>query len=159
MFDINKKTCNLQHINIRDERHGEENVLAVDLKFSGDFDGDILAEFGAELRHSMYKKADDPDLADQASDMPTELRFKTLCQPLKFDNEIIGADVEVSYGLGTIKLETCDVNGFKVECHDGGTVGVTFRVQARPTGDQLAKLSVVLGGPVEVSIEPPEAAQ
>lgn len=157
MFDIEKKPCTLQHINIRDEKHGEENVLAIDMKLTGDFDGDILAEFGPELRHALYKKADGGDLVDTASEVPTALRFPQLCQPLKFADEIIGASVTVAYGIGDIALETCDINNFKIECHDGGTVRVTYRVQARPTGEQLAKLSQVLGTAVEVSIDPPEA--
>lgn len=158
MFDIEKKACTLQHINIRDEKHGEENVLAVDIKFAGDFDGDILAEFGPELRASFYKKAEGGDLADQASTVPTALRFPKMIQPLKFSDEIIGAAVTVAYGIGDIVLETCDINNFRVECKDGGTVRVTYRVQAKPTGEQLAKLSQMLGSNVDVSIDPPEAA-
>lgn len=158
MFDIEKKPCTLQHINIRDEKHGDENVLAIDMKLTGDFDGDILSEFGAELRHALYKKAEGGDLADQASTVPTALRFPKMIQPLKFSDEIIGAAVTVAYGIGDIVLETCDINNFRVECKDGGTVRVTYRVQAKPTGEQLAKLSQVLGSAVEVSIDPPEAA-
>lgn len=157
MFDIHKKNCTLQHINLRDEKHGEDNVLAVDIKLQANFDGDILAEFAPDLRHSMYKKADDPDLADQGSDVPTQLRFPKLAQPLKFGDEIIGAEVAVSYGIGEITLATSDINNFKVECKDGGTVSVTFRVQAKPTGEQLAKLSMMLGATTEVTITPPEA--
>jgi hypothetical protein len=159
MFDLDKKTATLQHINIRDEKHGEENVLAVDLKFSADFDGDILAEFGSALRHSMYEKDTAGDLADQGSDTPTKLRFPQMAQPLKFCHEIIGASVDVAYGIGSVTLDTVDVNGFKVECHNGGTVGVTWRIQAKPSAEQLGKLSMLLGGPVEISITPPETLQ
>lgn len=158
MFDLDKKTCTLDHINIREEKHGEDNVLAIDLKLTGKFDGDILAEFGPELRHSMFKKAESGDLVDQVSDAPTALRFPRMVQPLRFDDEIIGASVMLAYGIGNIKLETCDINNFKVECNEGGTVQVTFRVQAKPSGDQLAKISMMLGTPVEVSIANPEAA-
>ncbi len=159
MFDIDKKTCTLDHINIRDEKHGEENVLAIDLKLRGDFDGDILAEFGPALRSSMFKKSEGGDLADHGSDAPTALRFPNMVQPLRFDDEIIGAGVKLSYGIGDITLDTCDINNFRVECHEGGTVRVMFRVQAKPTGEQLAKISAMLGTPVEVSIDPPEAVR
>ena len=158
MFDLDKKDCTLVHINLRDEKHGEENVLAVDLKFKGDFDGDILAEFAPDLRHSLYKMAEGGDLADQASTVPTALRFPKMIQPLKFDMDIIGAAVTLAYGLGDLDLDTCDVNNFKLECHDGGTVSVTYRVQAKPTGDQLAKISMMLGSAVSVSIDSPQAA-
>ncbi len=157
MFDIENKACTLQHINIRDEKHGEENVLAVDIRFSGDFDGDILAEFGPALRACLYKKAEDGDLADQASTVPTAMRFPKMIQPLKFADEIIGAAVTVVYGIGDIVLETCNVNNFRVECKEGGTVRVTYRVQGNPSGEQLAKLSQMLGLIVDVSIAPPMA--
>lgn len=81
-----------------------------------------------------------------------------MIQPLKFSDEIIGATVTVAYGIGDIALEICNVNNFRVECKDGGTVRVTYRVQAKPTGEQLAKLSQVLGASVDVSIDPPAAA-
>jgi len=155
MFDIFKKDCTLQHINIRDEKHGEENVIAVDIKFAADFDGDILAEFGPGLRALFYVRNDGGDLADQGNNQPTALRFPKMVQPIKFDDEIIGAKVTVAYGLGDIELDACNVNAFKIECKEGGTVRVSYRVQAKPTGEQIAKLSQVLGSNVEVSITPP----
>jgi hypothetical protein len=156
MFDLDKKSCTLLHCNGRHEKHGEDNVLACDLKFKGDFDGDILAEFSPTLRSAMYAKKDGGDLADQGSDTPTAVRFPNLVQPLKFSDEIIGAAVTVAYGIGDIVLETCDINNFRVECKDGGTVTVTFRVQARPTEEQLARLFALLDTSVPITITPPE---
>lgn len=156
MFDLSKKSCTLHHVNGRHEKHGEEDVLACDLKFKGDFDGDILAEFSPTLRSAMYAKKVGGDLADQGSDMPTALRFANLVQPLKFTDEIVGATVEIEYGLKVITFDTANVNEFKVECNDGGTVTVAFRVQARPTEEQLAKLFALLDTSVPVTIAPPE---
>lgn len=93
MFDLNQKSFTLGHVNGRHEKHGEEDVLACDLKFKGDFDGGILAEFSPTLRHAMYAKHEGGDLADQGSDTPTAVRFPNLVQPLKFTNEIVGATV------------------------------------------------------------------
>lgn len=96
-------------------------------------------------------------VADQASTVPTAMRFPKMIQPLKFADEIIGAAVTVVYGIGDIVLETCNVNNFRVECKEGGTVRVTYRVQGNPSGEQLAKLSQMLGLIVDVSIAPPMA--
>lgn len=156
MFDLQKKSCFLAHCNGRHEKHGEEDVLACDLKFKGDFDGDILAEFSPTLRSAMYAKKDGGDLADQGSDTPTAVRFPNLVQPLKFTNEIVGATVQLEYGLQTITFDTANVNEFKVECNEGGTVTVTFRVQARPTEEQLARLFALLDTSVPITITPPE---
>lgn len=156
MFDLNKKGVTLLHVNGRHEKHGEDDVLAVDLKFRGDFDGGILAEFAPELRHSLFKKESGGDLADQGTDTPTKLRFPHLVQPLKFGNEVVGARVELEYGLQTIAFETANINEFKVECHEGGTVTCTFRVQARPTEEQLARVFALLDTAVPITITPPE---
>lgn len=156
MFDLSKKACFLAHCNGRHEKHGEDDVLACDLKFKGDFDGGILAEFHPTLRSLMYAKHEGGDLADQGSDTPTQLRFTNLVQPLKFTNEIVGATVTLEYGLKPIVFDTANVNEFKVECNEGGTVTVTFRVQVRPTEEQLAKLFALLDTSVPVTITPPE---
>lgn len=156
MFDLDKKSCTLNHVNGRHEKHGEEDVLACDLKFKGDFDGDILAEFSPTLRSAMYMKKEGGDLADQGSDMPTAVRFPNLVQPLKFTNELVGATVALDYGLQTITFDTANVNEFNVECNEGGTVTVTFRVQVRPSEEQLAKLFALLDTSVPVTITPPE---
>ena len=156
MFDLSKKSCTLNHVNGRHEKHGEEDVLACDLKFKADFDGDILAEFSPTLRSAMFAKKDGGDLADQGSDTPTALRFPNLVQPLKFTDEIVGATVDLDYGLKTITFDTANVNEFKVKCNEGGTVSVTFRVQVRPSEAQLAKLFALLDTSVPVTITPPE---
>jgi len=156
MFDLSKKACFLAHCNGRHEKHGEDDVLACDLKFKGDFDGGILAEFHPTLRSLMYAKHEGGDLADQGSDTPTQLRFSNLVQPLKFTDEIVGATVTLEYGLKPLVFDTANVNEFKVECNEGGTVTVTFRVQVRPTEEQLAKLFALLDTSVPVTITPPE---
>ena len=156
MFDLNQKSCTLGHVNGRHEKHGEDDVLACDLKFKGDFDSGILAEFHPTLRSLMYAKHEGGDLADQGSDTPTQLRFTNLVQPLKFTNEIVGATVTLEYGLKPLVFDTANVNEFKVECNEGGTVTVTFRVQVRPTEEQLAKLFALLDTSVPVTITPPE---
>jgi len=159
MFDLNEKNCTLLNVNGRHEMHGPDKVLAVDLKFRGDFDGDILAEFAPALRHAMYAKTEGGDLADQGTDTPTKLRFPNLIAPLKFEDEIVGGRVELQYGLQTIAFETANINKFEVECHDGGTVTVAFRVQARPTEEQLARCFALLDTQVPVTITPPEVKQ
>lgn len=156
MFDPNEKNCTLLNVNGRHEMHGPDKVLAVDLKFRGDFDGDILAEFAPALRSAVFAKNEGGDLADQGTDTPTKLRFPNLIQPLKFENEVVGARVKLPYGLQTIEFETADVNKFEIECHDGGTVTVSFRVQARPTEEQMARCFALLDTQVPITTTPPE---
>ncbi len=157
MFDLSKKSLTLSNVNGRHEKHGEEDVLAADLKFSGDFSGDILAEFHPTLRSAMFAKNEGGDLADQGSDVPTALRFKNLCWPLKFTNELIGAAVTLEYGLTEIVFDPAKVNDFKVECCDGGTVKVSFRVQVSGIGEEsLARCFMLLDTSVPVTIVPPE---
>lgn len=157
MFDLHKKSLTLSHVNGRHEKHGDDNVLAADLKFIGKFSGDVLAEFAPTLRSAMFTKAEGGDLADQGSDVPTALRFKNLCQPLKFSNELVGAAVTLEYGLQEIIFDPAKVNSFALECFDGGTVKVTFRVQVSGISQEsLARCFMLLDTLVPVTIVPPE---
>lgn len=157
MFDITAKTCRLTNVNGRHEKHGDENVFAADLELAADFSNDVLAEFAPALRSCLYERDDDGDLDARGQDRPTKLRFPKLVQPLKWDDEIVGATVTIDYGFTPLTFELVQVNKFRIELKEGGTVTVQFRLQLRPTEEQVAKLLMRLDSEVAVTIEPPEA--
>lgn len=156
MFDLDKKTCRLTNVNARHEKHGEENVLAADMEFKAEFSNDVLAEFAPALRASLFEKDSSGDLADQAEDRPTKLRFPSLLQPIKWDAEIIGANLSIDHGMTPLSFDLADISKFRLECHEGGMVAVMFRAQVHPSEAELAKLFMCLDTNVELSIETPE---
>lgn len=42
---------------------------------------------------------------------------------------------------------------------EGGTVGMTFRIKAKPTGDQIKMLYEIMVGEIDVEVKPAEEKQ
>jgi len=166
MFQLLTPTpVTLKHVNLRPEKHGDESVRAIDVKFSLKQGNDILDLFHPKLRTRLYWNQKEQE--QQQERMPgvpaslPDLIFPEL-EPLKWDLELIGAKVIVDYGLGpdagsSIELCDCKVNAFLFECQQGGTVDVTFRVQTSNFPDgALDKLSKQLDHETAVQVLPAE---
>ena len=162
MFAFDKPTAvKLAHINCREERHGDESVAAIDLKFVSEAGNSQLAMLHPDLRAALYDTDDDerPGL-DGIEPIATKLRFPAMLQ-FAWELEMTGCEVEVDYGLGlesNIVLADCKVNQFRVECRPGGTTLITFRVQTSnfPEG-AVDKLLGKLGHETAITLEAPAA--
>ena len=156
-FQLEQQTATLLHINPRPEKHGEENVPAADLKVEVRDGSHLLSMFHPTLRSMLYKADESEGGLDGVEQPLTVLRFGTLIERLRLDLSLKGADVVIGFGLGgvsDISLDTVDVDSFSVTLSEGGTVGMTFRVKARPTGEQIKKLYEVMGCEITVSVTP-----
>lgn len=166
MFSIHQQTAKLAHLNVRAEKHGDEDVGAADLKITFTDSSGILSEFHPTLRSMMYKApktpADQEDIFEPAQESLTVRRFGTLIEVLRLKHEVKGATVIIGFGLGgasDIELETVDVDHFSAELLEGGSVNLTFRVKCAPTSDQIARLYEVLGGEITITVMPPDDPQ
>lgn len=159
MFDLNKQKVKLSSVNARAEIHGEDRRPAFDLKFEAQCGNDVLIHFHPELRTTVYKKNEQPDLVDQIdTEALTALRFPKM-GAIKWDWEGTGYNVTVDYGLGgksDIKLAECQLDGFKFVCQEGGTVIVVFRVICHPETADVGRLCEFIQREVEISVTPPE---
>ncbi|WP_258304812.1 hypothetical protein, partial [Escherichia coli] len=78
----------------------------------------------------------------------TVRRFGNLIERLRLDFSLKGADVVIGFGLGgdsDISMDCVDVDSFFVTLMEGGTIGLTFRIKARPSGEQIKKLYEIMG--------------
>lgn len=163
MFSLANKTAKLTSVNPRAEIHGSDHVMAADLKFEIKVGNDVLSEFDPSLKSSLYKKADGPqgELIQEVGHLPS-LKFP-LMGPVKWGKEFSGYEVVVHYGVsgkGDIRLMTCEVDQFRFDCQDGGTVVIGFRVIAHPEPVELGRLCEMIQQEVELSmIEPSEEQQ
>lgn len=156
------------HMNLRQEKHGEDSALAVDLKLSLKTTNDVLAMFHPSLRACLFQKPDgaDADLVAQANaDELVSYRFPAM-ETIRWAHEQHNTVVRFPIGLTgkkDIVLDDARINAFVLECYDGGTVDVTWRVQSVVTPEQIQGLSDRLEtGKVEVQItyvEPEEPQQ
>lgn len=168
MFSLIRTNATLSNVNPRAEKHGDENVLACDLKFQVKLPNDVLSEFHPALKTFLYFKSVNPgdgDLVDEArKDDPgwlPNLRMPDL-HPLKHKHELIGATLTIHAPIAKqndIELDGCHVDGFTFDCQEGGTVIVTFRAQAHPDEKTIGKLCAHIQEEVEISVEPPEPGE
>lgn len=166
MFSIQQQIAKLAHLNVRAEKHGDEDQGAADLKIELTASNGILAEFHPVLRSSFYKAPETPenqeDIFQPDPDALTVRRFGDLIQTFRLKHAVKGATVTIGFGLGgpsDIELETADVDKFTCELMEGGSVHLTFRVACHPTADQIAKLYEILGGEIEITVTPPQSPQ
>ena len=156
----------LSHLNVRAEMAGKEPVPAVDMKFTLTGSNNLLEMFDAGLKGVLYKPADatwQPDLdgVDPATDMPA-LRSSSIEMPISLNKDYIGRNLVVDFGLGgssNIELSGCDVDNFKVNCIEGGSVEISFRVQASGLNDKaLGTLGTLVKHSVQITLmSSPEA--
>jgi hypothetical protein len=176
MFALPSGTCaKLVHVNIRAELHGAETVPQADLRFEVALPNSFLDALDPALRTCLYRPAPPahpgallPELPGIApvSDTPA-LRFPELAMPLKWDEEGAGYTLSVQPmihgGAPPLVIPECTVDAIRLDCLDGGTVGVGFRVQTTnaPDVDTIAELARFVQRTVTIELRPakvPETA-
>lgn len=161
MFDLARKNCKLQHLNTRIEKHGDEDVLACDLRFEYTCSNLELDRFSPDLMYALFKR--DDDKLDLFQDGQTGAHLTVVRHPqigvIKWDGaEIIGGTLTFDYGAPekAIQFDGVTIGGYKIEPLQGGSIKILFRAQVNPAHDQRAILMDLLElGTVTVTIEPP----
>lgn len=150
-------------INLRAELHGKDPIPAADIGFRLVGPNTLLDMFDTGLRHAFYRavtvEGEDPqpelDGVDPLTTTP-ELRTTSIDMPVKLIREYLGRNVIIDYGLGgksNIDLPSCDVNDFKVNMKEGGTVEIDFRVQVAGLDDKVVgKLGVLVKHDVKITV-------
>lgn len=162
MFELTKQKSKLSSVNPLAELHGEDKKLAVDLVFEMKVSNDVLSFFDPSLKSALYKAnyntAGQAELIQEAGHLP-QLKFPKM-GAIKCGYEGAGYEVTVHYGVSgkdDIRLTETQIDGFKFDCQDGGTVGVRFRVIAHPDTPELGRLCELIQREVDITVEPPSA--
>lgn len=157
---LKETNAKLLNVNPRPELHGDEKKPAADLSLNVHLHNKELDQFDLRLRHALYEKdATQGDLVsgDDPEHLP-KLRFPQLDQPLKWDGEQVGGKVTFHRGISAksdLVIEGVLINKFQIEAIEGGSVGLTFRVQFKPEEKEIGKLCMLTGQDVQISVEPP----
>lgn len=79
MFELLKHKSKIAHLNIREESHGDDKVLAEDIKVQADVPNDFLSYLAPTLKWSLYDKPSNAqgELIEDAGHMP-RLRYSQL---------------------------------------------------------------------------------
>tara|TARA_R110000868_G_scaffold411755_1_gene708941 strand:+ start:42481 stop:42972 length:492 start_codon:yes stop_codon:yes gene_type:complete len=152
MFTLKKQIAVLSHLNLRDEKHGEETVLAADLKIKADVPNLFLEQLAPGLRASLYKDDEDNPALFEDGHMPV-LRYSQL-EPLKFAVPMPSAQLVIQdEDPANPDLEfTVAIKNILLDCRAGGTVAITFSAATLPDAHQVGSLSALLGSNVTVSL-------
>lgn len=157
MFQLSRQNAKVAHVNLREEKHGDEDVLACDLKIEAKLPNSFLCQLHPELPASLYERGSELDLGD---DHLSKLRYPLLTMPLQWEGKIVGGKVTLHAPVSDDDLIIFgDVDKLKLSPMDGGSVTVAFRAQFLPDGDQAARLPFLLGKLVEISVEKPQVEE
>jgi hypothetical protein len=154
----------LANVNARSEVHGDEREPAGDLKFEAFLPNDVLVEFDPALRSLLYcfNDAQQRDLVEEGRkgdpNYLPDLRMPKLMGPFRWDEEMLGATVSLQVRGEKSRVELADakVNNFQLEVQGGGTVLLSFRVQAHPDERKFGKLCTLIQNEVQVTLTPAE---
>jgi hypothetical protein len=163
MFSLTNEKAKLVNLNPRSELHGTDHKLAVDLSLEITQSNDVLSEFHPALKSFLYDKGDaaQQELIKDAAHLPA-LRFSNLKMPIGWNAELKGYLVTVHYGIGgksDVVLADCEVDNFKFDCKEGGSVTLKFRAIAHPTPEQVGIQAGLIQQEIDMSLQPPEEQQ
>lgn len=148
MFTLKKQHAKVSHINTREEKHGDEPVLAIDIGLQMDVGAEFLDALEPGLRGAFYGATEDDD------GPPTKLLYAAL-GPLTWACNMKDASLEFHARAKADQLQfTVSVKKLKLELLAGGTVSAHFHAQTNPTPDQVGRLSAKLGDMVSISVVP-----
>lgn len=162
MLELESQLVKIKHINTRNEKHGEDNVLSVDLKLQARVSNDLLAQFSPTLKSSFYYKDESVqgDLVSDAAYLPN-LKNPAL-GAVKWDGDWEHQLLRILSKVrpkDDILLEDARVNKLSFDFQEGGTVFINFRVQAYPDEKTTARILQLLGQEVHMSLSFQEPEQ
>ncbi|MGE8367036.1 hypothetical protein ACU4HD_12175 [Cupriavidus basilensis] len=162
MLELDTEMVRINHINTRNEKHGDDNVLGVDLKLQARLSNDALALFSPTLKSSFYHKDDavQGDLVTDAGYLPN-LKHPAI-GAVKWDGDWEHQRLQIHNGVKPefdIVLDEAKVNKLSFDFQEGGTVFVNFRVQAHPDEKTTARILQLLGQEVHMSLSFQEPEQ
>lgn len=152
-FALKKQKALLAHLNVRIEKHGEDNVLANDIKIQADVSNTFLNQLAPGLLQALYKaEGDQREIPMPDAHLPV-LVHENL-EPLVFNVNMTGATFVIHGERKADNIEFSEVKIKKIscECKQGGTVSITFRAQVLPEPAHAGKVDLLLGGDVKVSV-------
>ena len=154
MFQLTAQQSKIAHLNVRKEKHGQEEVTAVDIKVEVDVPNDFLSYLNSTLKSDLYGKYDNAAQGDLVPDPGYLPRLKhPEIKHIKWTGEMKKAQVIIHGATKKASIAfDADVNKLVLECKDGGTVSISFRVQVIPEANLKSKLLDMLGVETKVTV-------
>lgn len=157
MFKLSMVSADLVHINLRDEKHGEESVPCTDLKFVADVPQSFLTQLDPALLEMLYKPEGESP-GEQAplitGDGHMPLRFPKLPR-LAWAAAPFSAEVVLHAPKKKDEYRAVgSVDKLVLEPKEGGPVTITFRVSVTGTTPADVAHIVARKGMGDLSVSP-----
>lgn len=162
MFEVDQTRAFVSSVNMRAEKHGDENVLASDIKFEVHLPNTVLNEFDKGLMNALYREVRKGEQQELIGDNKcVAVRFPLL-DGFKWEEEFTGYKVVIASELGLADpLELADITlkKFAFDPKEGGSVVVTFNAVAHPSSDEAGELCALIQENVNLTLIAPQAAE
>ena len=164
MFKLERENAKITHLNLRSEKHGDENTPTCDIKVSVDVAAERLGDIHPGLCESLYRQ---PTTGDQIAliDKKAEKAFTVIrhpgLEPVKLKQKFPGYELLV-FAPGSdddedgIAFVDGEVKNFTIIPREGGTTTITFSVGTEVDEDDISGLLPFLRDPDAVlTLTPP----
>lgn len=156
-FEYERQLTKLIHINVRTEKHGDQDVTAIDMDFRYTSSNQSLVMFSPTLKSCLFQKEDTPQQdINPDPDHLTVLKNPKM-GPIKWDEKYEGARFVVHIGASgkeDVVFADAKVSKFVIEPKEGGTVVYGYQVRCNPTDKDIAKIAGLLNQEVYVTLDP-----
>lgn len=156
MFEYERQLTRITHINVGQEKHGNQDVNAMDIDLRYTTGNQVLAMFSPTLKSTLFEKDDSNGEIDPDENHLTALKHPKM-GPIKWDETYENASATVHIGASgkaDITFGDCKVRKFVIEPKQGGTVVVSYQVRCHPTDEQIGKIAGKLNQEVFVTLDP-----
>lgn len=156
-FEYERQLTKITHINVGQEKHGNQDVNAMGIDFRYTANNSALAMFSPTLKSSLYEKEDTPqqEVSPDADHLTVVKNPKM--GPLKWDEVYENASVTVHIGASgksDAVFGDAKVRRFVIEPKQGGTVVFSYQVRCHPSNGDIEKIAGKLNQEVFVTVDP-----
>ncbi|MBW5285979.1 hypothetical protein [Burkholderia gladioli] len=160
MFNVQDTLTKITSCTNRSEKHGKEREPAISIGLSLTGGGEILDQFDVALRPMLYRKPQPkPGELPMDHDGLTELRFPFM-RSLRWDKSYTGYLLRFHIGATgseDVLLAECEIKEITFVTQEGGSVEVTFKVNAHPKDDEdHGKIGRRVQQIIGISLTPPD---
>lgn len=159
-------TVKLSNVQTRVEKHGDEEVMAIDLAVTWNTNNRSLTAIQKQLRNALFCNLAQESESPQAEmDLPVDempnVRVPGMDYPVKLDLQQVGARVEVAYGIDettAIVLQLCKVHKFRITPIEGGSAEVKFAISSASEIDDhiIGTLSILQQRDISIQLNMPD---
>lgn len=157
MLIFEAKPVKLVHVNNRKERHGEDLVLAADLKIECGISAAQLDEMAAGLSKALFVKDSGAQGNLDIGEHPMVPRFAKMAS-VKWDEQYEGYTVNLAREFKSLDrtLHSAIIDKFSFAPGENGGVAMVFRIRANVDPDELGELCNAAQETVMLTLTPPE---